>query len=222
MLVLFFLTKLMGDKQISQLNFFDYVIGISIGSIAAQMACDKDMEYISALVAMIIYSLIALSISYFTTKSIKLRRLLNGIPLILLKDNEFIKENFKKSKMDLNDFMLQARISGYFNVTDIKYAVLETNGKISFIPNASTQPITAKDLNIQIEQPMMTSNVIIDGKIMIDNLKNNGLDIQWLQNQLKIQNIKSEKNVFLGILDDKNNLSLYLNSSKKIPKTNFI
>ena len=130
--VLFILTKLMGAKQISQLTFFDYAIGISIGSIAADIAADIESSYLDAVISMGIYAGVAIIISYITKKSMKARRLLTGTPTILIDKGHILKQNLSKSKFDINELLCECRVSGYFNIADLEYAIMEPNGRISF------------------------------------------------------------------------------------------
>lgn len=208
-ILLFFLTKIMGDKQMSQLSMFDYIIGITIGSIAAEMATSLEDNFIEPLVAMIVYALIALSISYFSYKSIKFRRFLYGNSLILLDNGELYKKNFKTAKLDINEFLVQCRTNGYFNINDIQTAILEPNGKISFLPKSSKKPATPENLNIQTQIEKILINVIIDGHIIQENLNRTGNDMVWLQKQLAIQKINDVSEVLLGMCDSNNNLSIY-------------
>jgi uncharacterized membrane protein YcaP (DUF421 family) len=124
---LFILAKFLGAKQISQMNFFDYIIGISIGSIAAAMTGDTEVPFHFPLVAMVAYAALAFLISVFTNKSLKMRRFLNGTPLILVEHGKIIRENFKKEKLDFAEFLRECRSQGYFNLSDIDYAIMETN-----------------------------------------------------------------------------------------------
>ena len=208
-ITLFFLTKIMGDKQMSQISMFDYIIGITIGSIAAEMATSLENNFIEPLVAMIVYALIALTISYISYKSIKIRRILYGNSLILLDNGMLYMKNFKIAKLDINEFLVECRTSGYFNINDIETAILEPNGKISFLPKSSKKPITPEILNIkpQIEKALI--NIIIDGHILQENLEKTGNDMLWLQKQLSIQGITDISNVLLGMCDSNNILSIY-------------
>lgn len=219
--VLFFLTKLLGNKQISQLTMFNYIIGITIGSIAAEMATALETDFSQPLVAMIIYSLVAVSISYISSKSIKFRRFLYGTSLLLLDNGRLYKENFKTAKLDLNEFLTQCRNSGFFNINDIQTAVLESNGKISFLPKSHYRPVTPNDLNLNIIPEKSTTNIIIDGKILMENLKFTGNDQMWLQKQLASQNISNVSDIFLTFCDYNNNLSIYVNNYEKNSHDNF-
>ena len=209
--VLFILTKLLGAKQISQLTFFDYAIGISIGSIAAELAANDDAEYMDILLAMVIYSLVAVGISIATNKSIKARRFFTGTSLLLIDNGKIIRGNLKKAKFDINDLLAEARYSGYFNISDIQFAILEINGHISFLPKSDKRPITPNDLAMKPQQEELCANVIFDGKVMHENLKYAGKNEEWLNKQLEAQHIKRPEDVFLGICDDNDQLIVFLN-----------
>lgn len=208
-IVLFILAKIMGDRQISQLSLFDYIIGITIGSIAAQMATDLDTHYSYSITAMAIYGLTAFIISNMTSKSIKFRRFMSGNTLVLLDNGEFYMKNFKTSKLDINEFLIQCRINGYFNINDIQTAILEVNGKISFLPKSDKRPATPSDLSLAPESERITVNVVLDGHIIRENLHYTGNDEMWLQKQLVSQKIDKIEDIFLAICDSNNNLSIY-------------
>ncbi|MFZ2539991.1 MAG: DUF421 domain-containing protein [Oscillospiraceae bacterium] len=218
---LFIITRLMGKKQISQLTFFDYIIGISLGSIAAAMASSTEIPYSHTLTAMIVYTVITLTISHITNKSIIARRFFTGRTFLLIDKGKIIEENLSKVKYDVNDLLAQARNAGYFNISDVSYALLETNGKISFMPVSDKQPTTLGDLNIVKPQDRLTASVIIDGVIMLNNLKAVGLNEDWLRINLDKQNIKSQKDIILATVDTDNNLSVY-HKTKKLIKTTCI
>ena len=214
-LFLFILTKLMGAKQISQLTFFDYAIGISIGSIAADIAADIESSYLDAISGMVIYAAVAIGISWITQKSMKARRVFTGTPTILINRGQILKDNLKKAKFDINELLCECRVSGYFNVADLEYAIMEPNGRISFIPKAAKKPVTAEDLNLTPSQERLVGNVVIDGKIMPENLKAMGKNEDWLYKNLKAQNIKNLEDIVLATLDTDNNLSVYQEGEKQ-------
>ena len=208
-LELFILTKFMGNKEISQLSMFDYIIGITIGSIAAEMATSLENNFMEPVVAMIIYAIISVLFSFLSYKSIKFRRFLYGNSLILLDNGELYKKNFKTAKLDINEFLVQCRTNGYFNINDIQTAILESNGKISFLPKTSKKAVTPENLNLVSEIETALINIIIDGHILLDNLKHTGNDLMWLTKELAKQNITDPSNVFLATCDCHNKLSIY-------------
>ncbi|MBP3283996.1 MAG: DUF421 domain-containing protein [Clostridia bacterium] len=207
--VLFLLTKLMGNRQISQLTTFDYVNGITIGSIAAEMATSLENDFLKPLIAMIIYALAAIAISIGTSKSIKLRRLITGETLILFDNGRLYQSNLNKAKMDLGEFLTQCRINGYFNLASLQTVVLELNGRLSFLPKSTERPPTAAELNLAPPQDKLVTNIILDGKVLEDNLKFTGNNRIWLQRQLRNQGFTKLKDVFLAICDSNNQLTVY-------------
>ena len=210
LIVLFFLTKIMGNREISQLSMFDYIVSITIGSIAAEMSTSLENNFWEPITAMIVYGLISSVISYITCKSLKLRRFFTGKTLVLFDNGKLYRKNFLKAKLDLNEFLMQCRINGYFNLNDIQTAILEPNGKISLLPNSLKRPAIPEDLNLNPEQENITINIILDGILVEENLKKSGNNINWLNSNLKKQGISNMKDIFLATCDSNNNLSVYV------------
>ena len=161
-LVLFALSKFMGNKEMSQMSLFDYVVGITIGSIAAEMATALESDFLQPLVAMIVYALVAVGISWICIKSQKARRFVYGNSLVLLNNGQLYKKNFESAKLDLNEFLMQCRINGYFNLSDIDTAIIESNGKISFLPKSDKRPTNPSDFDIETSPSSIEINVILD------------------------------------------------------------
>lgn len=199
----------------SQLSIFDYFITITIGSIAAEMSTSLESNFMQPVVAMIVYALITLIVSFLNTKFVKLRPILSGKTLILYDNGTLFKENFKKAKIDLNEFLVQCRTSGFFNLSDIKTALLEENGKISFLPYSDKRPANPSDFNIKPKEDGIITNLILDGKIMEENLKELKLDKLWLMEMLQKQGIIKTDNIFLATYNSDGNLSAYLTNNTK-------
>ena len=208
-IVLFFLTKLMGNREMAQLSMFDYIISITIGSIAAEMSTALDDNFIEPLIAMVVYAIGAIIVSFLALHSIKARRFISGTMLILYDNGKIFSKNLKKSKMDLNEFLMQCRTNGYFNLSDIQTAILESNGKLSFIPNTLKRPVTPEDLNLNPKQEFLVANIIIDGKVIEENLKNTGNNLKWLHDNLEKQKAGKPENILLATCDKDNNLTVY-------------
>lgn len=209
LVVLFILTKLMGKKQVSQLNNFDYIIGITIGSIAADISLDIEKNLLSGLISLGIYALFSIIISYVTMHSIKLRRYIIGVPTILIENNKIIESGLKKSKIDVNALLAESRGAGYFKLEDIEYAVMETNGKISFMPKDSVSPVLKKDISTKIEKSSLVANVIIDSKVLDKNLSDMNKDKKWLDSNLKVLGYNNYDNIMLATLDINDKLKVY-------------
>lgn len=200
LVVLFILTKLEGSRQMSELSMFDYINGITIGSIAAELAIETD-DFLVPLIAMITFGLGAMLLSWLSDKNIILRRLIEGRPYIIYQNGTLIYDNMKKNKIDINELLMMCREAGYFDLSELQSVILESNGKMSFLPKSQYRPTTPKDLGICTESAFLFANVILEGKLMEDNLRKTGRDKNWLLKQMEAQNIKSIEEVFLAICD---------------------
>ncbi len=208
MTTLFFMTKLLGKKQVSELSLFDYVVGISIGNFASEMAINLEADFFNAMTAIIVFGLIAFFISILTMKSLKLRKFFIGTPTLLIQHGKMIYKNMKKTKFDVNDLLEEARGNGYFDLSEIEYAMLEANGKVSFMPKGEYKNITIKDMDLKVPKQGLCANVIIDGNIMNDNLKNINKDEEWLMKNLKIKG-KKVNEILLATVDLNDKLVIY-------------
>ena len=213
--VLFAVTKLLGKKQVSQLSLFDYVIGISIGNFAAEITLNMETQFINGIVAMIVFGLIAFSVSILTMKSIILRRFFMGTPTILIQEGKILEKNLKKVKFDVNDLLEECRSKNYFDIKEIEYALLESKGTVSILPKDENNPITKKDMNIKPQKKSLVANVIIDTKIMNQNLENMNKNEEWLKQQLKEKGYKKTDNILLATLDINEKLTIYEKNNKE-------
>ena len=208
---LFIITKIMGHKQVSQLDFFDYVSGITIGSIGAELATELEEPY-KPLIALCVWGGASLILNLIAHKLPKTRKYINGTPTILLNEGKLYRKNLKKAKLDLSEFLLLCREQGYFDLDEIQTAVFEHNGKLSILPKAASRPATPEDLKITAKATHIGVEVIMDGRVMGENLSRMGRDTNWLGQQLKAQGYKDSKEIFLGIYrKEKDKLTLYPN-----------
>jgi uncharacterized membrane protein YcaP (DUF421 family) len=208
---LFIITKIMGHKQVAQLDFFDYVSGITIGSIGAELATELEKPY-KPLIALAIYGLASLLLNLLAHKIPRTRKYINGTPTILMNDGNLYRKNLKKAKLDLSEFMLLCREQGYFDLDEIQTAIFEHNGKLSILPKAANRPATPDDLKITAKATHIGVEVIMDGRVMGENLSRMGREVNWLTKQLNIQGCKDAKEIFLGIYrPEEDKLTLYKN-----------
>lgn len=205
---LFAIAKIMGHKQMSQLDFFDYISGITIGSIAAELATELE-EPLKPLIAIAVYGAAAILLSKITSLFPKTRKYINGTPTILMNNGKLYRKNLKKAKLDLSEFMVMCRQQGYFNLNDIQTAVFEFNGKLSILPISKKRPANPGDLDISPLPEYIQTEVIMDGRILDENLKRMGLDDKWLQKQLTTQGYKKAEEVFLALCDENNQLTVF-------------
>lgn len=173
------------------------------------MATALENDFYYPLMAIAIYTIVIWLISIISEKSLKSRRIFAGRSIILMENGKLFEKNLRTSKIDINDFLAQCRINGYFNTDDIDTAILEQNGKISFLPKSDTKPLTPRDINLSPEQEKLSQVVILDGHIMTENLKRSGNNKKWLESELKKQKIGNIKDVYLAECDNNNNLSVF-------------
>ena len=208
--VLFITAKIIGHKQVGQLDFFDYITGITIGSIGAELATELEEPW-KPLIAIVVYGAIAVMLSIIANKSPKLRKYINGSPTIIMNNGKLYRRNMKKAKLDLSEFMIMCRQLGYFNLKDIQTAIFEYNGKLTILPVSYKRPVNPEDMNLTPPKEYICTEVIMDGRILEENLKRMGLDTTWLHKQLELQGYHNAKEIFLGVCDDNNKLSLFAN-----------
>lgn len=205
---LFIIGKILGHKQVAQLDFFDYITGITIGSIAAELATELE-EPEKPLIAMIVYGFVAAGLTIVAHKFPKTRKFVNGTPTIIMDNGKLYRENMKKAKIELSEFMVLCRQEGYFNINDIQTAIFEYNGRLTILPKSEKRPLTTEDMNMTPEKAEICTEVIMDGRILDENLQRLGLDVKWLENMLKKQKYKSAKEIYLGICNKNKELSLF-------------
>ena len=206
--VLFIIAKILGHKQMSQLDFFDYITGITIGSIAAELATELEKP-LKPLIAMVVYGAITVILTLVTSKLPETRKYINGTPTIIMNNGKLYRKNMKKAKLDLSEFMVLCRQEGYFNLDDIQTAIFEYNGRLTVLPKSNKRPANPEDMSISPNPEYINTEVIMDGRILEENLKRMGLNSVWLNNQLKNQGYKNAKEIFLGLCDENKQLTHY-------------
>ena len=209
LIALFLVTKLLGKKQVSQLSLFDYVIGISIGNFAAEMTINLESNEINGIWAVVLFGLFAYIISILTMKSIRLRRFFMGTPTVIIQEGKILEDNLKKVKFDINDVLEEIREQGYFDISKIEYAIMEANGEFSILPKSEYRPLTPQDMKIKVDREGLCANVIIDGKIMKNNLKMCNKSEEWLMKQLKVMGYSDLENILLATLGLNQKINVY-------------
>ena len=208
LITLFLVTKLIGKKQVSQLSLFDYVIGISIGNFAAEMTINLESEELYGIIAVLLFGGIAHLVSVGTMKSIKLRRFFMGSPTILIEHGKILQDNFYKVKYDINDMLEQCRVNGYFDISEIDYAIVEANGELSILAKSEYLPVNRNDMKLKVSKNGLCANVIIDGKVMYNNLKKINKDEKWLNKELKLKG-KDISDIILATVDINDKVVFY-------------
>ena len=206
--VLFILAKLMGTKQVSQMTMFDYAVGITIGSVAAELATELE-EPAKPLTALILYGVVAFLISILTNKSVKARAVVTGKPLVLLENGVIYRQNLKKARLDLNEFLTYCRIGGWFDLNQLQSAVLEHNGVVSFLPKEADRPATPADLNLNPKQSQVQMPFVMDGRLLEENIRQAGKEDAWVRRTLLQQGYRDEEDVLLAVWDGGEKLTVF-------------
>ena len=195
--VLLILTRLLGKKQMSQLTYFNYLTGVTMGSVAGDFISEVNMPVVDALASLIAICILTELNSFIALKSTSYRKVMDGDDIILIKKGKIIKPALKSCRMSVNILLMLLRQSNTFSVEEVEYAILETNGSLSVMKRQQAQPIIKSDLDIKAEKiKNLPREVISDGKIMKVNLKELNKDEEWLKNELRKNNIESVKDVF--------------------------
>jgi Predicted membrane protein len=201
--VLFLLTRLLGKKQLSHLTFFNYVTGITIGSIAANIISNMDKPFLPDIVGMIWWYILTALLGYMGLKFNKIRSLIDGQPTIVIKKGLIEKKAMKKNSLNMDDLSMMLREQEVFSITEVDYAILEPDGKLSIMKKPLKQHIIKEDMKIPISEPKyLPSEIIVDGKTVERNLLELGLDESWLLQQLHGQNLTSVKDVLYAEIQE--------------------
>ena len=192
----------------SAAQFFRHITGITIGSIAAELATELEKP-LRPLIAMVVYGIASLCLTLTTHKFSRMRKFIDGTPTIVMNNGKLYRKNMKKAKLELSDFMVMCRQEGYFNISDIKTAIFEYNGRLTILPKSTKRPLNPEDINIAPEEEEIMTEIIMDGEILHENIKRRGLNLEWLQKELYKNHCKNASGTYLALCDKDNNLMVY-------------
>ena len=216
---MFIISKILGKKQVAQLEVIDYVIGISIGSIGAQMAFDTEIPEIYFIIAMMVFGVLDLSFTLVSRKANFLKKFFKGQPLTIIEHGTINYKNLKKSKLDMHEVVAQCRKQGYFFINQIEYCIFETSGDFSVLPKFNASETTKQDLNLPPQQVNMQKQLVIDGKVLYSELFSLNKDINWLVKQLKIKTEKQIKHILYATYDtEQKQIYIYNKPNKNAKK----
>ncbi len=203
---LHFVTKLMGQREIGSLNVFDFIVVITIGSIAAAPLASSTDDVIGPFVSIGTLGVLNILIAYLSLKNAKFRRVVQDEPIVLVQNGQILEDTMRSTRFNLDDLLTEIRKNNIPNLADVEFAILESNGRVSVIPKSQARPVTPQDLQLPTPYEGMPSVLIEDGNIIEDNLRENQLSKNWLLEQLQNLGIRSEKEVFAALLDTQGRL----------------
>jgi uncharacterized membrane protein YcaP (DUF421 family) len=213
LIALFLLTKWLGKKQLAELSFFEYVTGITIGSIAAEVTMGLERQIMHGLIAMVIWTLFPILMGLISLKNKKIRDFVEGKATIVIKDGKILEDNLKKERYTIDELLEQLRSKNVFQVSDVEFALIEPNGDVSILLKKENQPLTAKDIQLNPPPIKEPQTVIMDGLILDEPLATAGLNRGWLREELEKKGVTVD-NVFLGQVDSYGQLTIDLYDDK--------
>lgn len=193
--------RLMGKRQIGQLQPFELAIAIMISELAAVPMQDTGIPLVNGVIPILTLLFSQILISLISLKSVKARAIICGRPRVLIEKGKIIEDNLIRELYTINDLIEQLRINNVPNIADVDYAILETNGQLSIIPKGKKRPLTPADMQISIGNDGLPLDLIIDGEINDTNMKTAEVDYQWLMAELKKQGINNVKDVLIVSID---------------------
>ncbi|MFC4353758.1 YetF domain-containing protein [Chryseomicrobium palamuruense] len=209
--VLLLLTRFLGKEQLSQLTMFNYITGITIGSIAADIAGQEETPFIDGMISLIMWTLLTLLVSWISLKSMRAKTLIDDEPSVVIRKGKILQRELKSSRLPVEDLKMLLRLQGIFSITEVEHAILETNGELSVYKKAANQPATKKDMQVSAKPPhYIPTQIITDGVIIERNLKELGLTSEWLQTELKKAGYRDASQIFYAELQE--NGKLYIDS----------
>ncbi|MBO0961170.1 DUF421 domain-containing protein [Neobacillus sp. MM2021_6] len=209
--VLFLLTRIMGRKQISQMTFFNYVTGISIGTIAGALTVDPSLKVSVGFVSLVTWSGLTLLVAYIDLKSRKARKLIEGEPVILIKQGKVLEQQLQKQRLDMDELQQLLRSKNVFSIADVHYAILETNGEFSVLLKEEKQPMKQGRIPFSKmqKQTAIPIQLIADGKIIDENLKQINVNRSWIEEQLMVSGTTLSEVFYAELQEDG---SLYIDN----------
>ena len=203
-LILYFLVvvvmRMMGKRQIAQMQPFELVIAIMIADLAATPMENTGIPLLNGVVPIITLLSVQVIVSFISIKSEAVREIICGKPSILINRGKLVQSELRRLRINMNDLLEQLRGKDYPNLSDVEFAILETNGELSIIPKTSKRTVIVQDLNIKVQHEELPITVIVDGNLLYSNLQKTGRDEQWLHRELKKQGLESIKDTFFAFL----------------------
>jgi uncharacterized membrane protein YcaP (DUF421 family) len=203
---LFVVARLLGKQQLSQLTFYEYITGITMGDIAASIAIDAGRSPLYYMLALVAFAALTLGTGVITEKSRPLRKLIEGEPVVLVHNGKILEHNMAKSGYNMENLMMQLRERDAFDIREVEFAIAETDGYLTVLKKSQNRPVTPADLGVDTKYEGVPSEIIVDGQVIHQNLKQNHLDEAWLIARLQSMGYNSPQEIPYASLDSEGNL----------------
>jgi len=213
-IALLVLTRILGKKQMSQLTFFNYVNGITMGSIAGNIITTPDKDSLGGFICLIWICILTYLTGFVNLKSGKIRSVVDGEPTLMIKKGTILQHSLHVNHLNMDDLSMPLRKQNVFSVKEVEYAILEPDGSLSVLKKPPLQEITKVDMKIQTKPiKYIPSEIIVDGKLILKNLKELNLSLEWITEELARQQVLNLEEIFYAEIQSDG--SLYIDSSRK-------
>lgn len=200
-ILLLAVTRFIGRKAISQMTYFDFAVAITLGALTANLGLGSKPTFVDTSSVIITMGVMAVATGYLSTKLFRFRKLVNSEPVVVIQNGKLVEANLQKTRTTLHDLTSWLRAKNVFNIADVEFAILENDGQLSVLLKSQNRPVTPKDLKIPTAYEGLVKQLVIDGNIMQENLRDAHLDEDWLRAELKKQGIDDVEEVFFAALD---------------------
>ena len=207
--------RLMGKRQVGELEPSELVLALLIADLAAVPMQDFGIPLLTGLIPILTLLCLTMALSVLTMRSVRFRAVLCGRPSVIVENGKLRQNEMKKNRFTLDELMEELRMQGITDLSTVKYAILETNGQLSVLPYAAQQPVTAQQMGLTPQEPGLPMVIINDGRLITRSLHSRGLNEEWLEKQLRQHHVKGIQDVFLLTVDEENRVYL---SKKEVEK----
>lgn len=207
--------RIIGKQQVAQLTFFDYVVGITIGSIASTISVQINENTLASLIGMATWTVLTIVLAYLSLHNVWIRKVISGEATVVIENGKILEKNLKNIRIPIDELISVLRTQGVFDIKDVEFALFEPNGDLSIQKKSQKQPVTPKDLLIQTQYDGLPTNLIMDGILLTDALQSLNLSKAWLNHQLEKKSINDFENISLAQLDTQGYLYVDLKGDTK-------
>ena len=211
-ILVIFALRVMGKRQIGELQPSELVVAIMISDLATTPVSDINIPLMAGIIPILTLLVFEVAMSFLTLKSEGFRNLLSGRPTVIIKNGVVSQTELKKLRFSIEDLLEQLRLKDIFSISDVYMAILETNGELTVVENSSKKTVTAEDLNLTVKQEKIPLVLISDGKLRKEHLKESGFDKKWVLDTIREYNIEKIEDVFIFSIDDDDKYTLQIKS----------
>ncbi len=200
--IVFLSVRIMGKRELGQLQPYEFVIAIMIANLATVPMADMGIPILNGIVPILTLLFAHVGLTFFTLKSRMAQKLIDGAPTILVSKGYIHEDAMRGAGYSFSDLMEQLRVGGIFSLGDVEYVILETSGQVSIIPKAAARPVTVRDLNLNAGPDPLPWSVIVDGELQREALRLAGRDERWLLDQLEAMGMPPIPQILYASVDD--------------------